>query len=158
MTGVEASQVLANIFRSVRFGAFFFQARNWDDTFGNPHRAQIPQSEFFGLFILTRLDKQLSIEQLEPTVSQSTVSPPPLTGVADGARGRARRGRQVGELGLRRLLNLRGGLPGKRARVLARAHGRARGRPASPPRPCRFFQKAPNVPLPQTCNFAVPLL
>ena len=49
-----------------------------DDTVGNPHRAQISQFEFFELIPLSRLDKQLSVEQFEATASQSTApSPPP---------------------------------------------------------------------------------
>ena len=49
-----------------------------DDTVGNPHRAQIFQFEFFELDLLSRLDKQVSAEQFEPTVSQSTVPSPLL--------------------------------------------------------------------------------
>ena len=47
-------------------------------TVGQLSRAQIVQFELFELILLLRLDKQFSIEQFEPTVSQSTV-PPPLT-------------------------------------------------------------------------------
>ena len=47
-----------------------------DDTVGNPHRAHF--SQFFKLIILLELDKQFSIEQFEPTVSQSTIPSPPL--------------------------------------------------------------------------------
>ena len=47
-----------------------------DDTVGNPHRAHFSPFELFELFLFLELDKQLSIEQFEPTVSQSTVSPP----------------------------------------------------------------------------------
>ena len=53
--------------------------RRGDDTVGSPHRAQIRQFELCELILLLRLDKQLSIEQFEPTVSQSTVPSPPLT-------------------------------------------------------------------------------
>ena len=49
-----------------------------DDTVGNPHRANIYQFELFELILLLKLDKQFSIEQFEPTVSQSTVSSPLL--------------------------------------------------------------------------------
>ena len=65
------------------------------DKVGNPHRVQKAQFEFVEfVFLLSRLDKQLSIEQFEPTVSQSTVSSPLLqqTGAKDpGAK------REVGE-------------------------------------------------------------
>ena len=50
-----------------------------DDTVGDPHRAGISQLELFELILLLKLDKYFSIEQFEPTVSQSTVSSPPLT-------------------------------------------------------------------------------
>ena len=40
-------------------------------------RAQISQFELFELIILLRLDKQFSIEQFEPTASQSAASSPP---------------------------------------------------------------------------------
>ena len=56
-----------------------------DDTVGNPHRAQIYQLELFQLFILLKVDKQLSIERFEPTVSQSTVSSPLLLVFCDGS-------------------------------------------------------------------------
>ena len=49
-----------------------------DDTVGNPHRAQIYQSEFFDLLLLLKLDKQFPVEQFEATASQSTVPPPPF--------------------------------------------------------------------------------
>ena len=52
------------------------------DTVGNPHRTQISQFELFELILLLKLDKQFSIEQFEPTVSQSTVPFPPLTNVS----------------------------------------------------------------------------
>ena len=39
-----------------------------DDTVGNPHRARISQFELFELILLLKLDKQLSIEEFEPTV------------------------------------------------------------------------------------------
>ena len=51
------------------------------DTLGNPHRAQIYQFELFELILCVNLDKQLSIEQFEATVSQSTV--PPLLKLAN---------------------------------------------------------------------------
>ena len=38
---------------------------------------EISQFEFFELIILSKLDKEFSIEQFEPTVSQSTVPSPP---------------------------------------------------------------------------------
>ena len=46
-----------------------------------PHRAQISEFELCELFVLLNLDKQFSIEsieQFEPTVSQSTVPSAPL--------------------------------------------------------------------------------
>ena len=55
--------------------------RRGNDTVGDPHRAEIHRFELFELFILLALDKQVSIEQFEPTVSQSTVSSPPLADV-----------------------------------------------------------------------------
>ena len=54
------------------------QIRKGDDTVGHPHRAQILQFELFELTLLLKLDKQLSIEQFEAAVSQSTVPSPPL--------------------------------------------------------------------------------
>ena len=51
--------------------------RRGDATVGNPHRAQIYQFESFELTLLLQLQKQLSIERFEPTVSQSTVPCPP---------------------------------------------------------------------------------
>ena len=50
-----------------------------DDTVGNPHRAQIVQCELFELVLLSKLDKQLPVEQFEATVSQSTVPSPVLS-------------------------------------------------------------------------------
>ena len=50
-----------------------------DNTIGNPHRAQISQVELFEIIILLKLGKQLSVEQFEATVSQSTVSSPRLS-------------------------------------------------------------------------------
>ena len=47
-----------------------------DDTIGSPHREQF---ELFELFLLVKLDNQLSIDRFEPTVVQSTVSSPLLT-------------------------------------------------------------------------------
>ena len=51
-----------------------------DDTVGKPHRVEICQFVFFEFVLLLSVNKQHSIEQVEPTVSQSTVSilPPPL--------------------------------------------------------------------------------
>ena len=49
-----------------------------DDTVGNPRRAQIFQFDFFELILLLTLDTPFSIERLEPTVSQSAASSPPL--------------------------------------------------------------------------------
>ena len=49
-----------------------------DDTVGNPHRAQIVQFELCELILLLKFDNKFSIEQFEPTVSQSTVSSPLL--------------------------------------------------------------------------------
>ena len=49
-----------------------------DDAVGSPHRTQIYEFELFKLFILLKLDQQFSIEQLEPTESQSAVYPPLL--------------------------------------------------------------------------------
>ena len=49
-----------------------------DDTVGDPHRARISQFEFFELSLLLKLDKRFPVEQLEATVSQSTVPPHPL--------------------------------------------------------------------------------
>ena len=49
----------------------------WDDTVGNPHRAQISQFELSELVLLLKLDKQLPVEQFEATVYQSTVPSPP---------------------------------------------------------------------------------
>ena len=50
-----------------------------DDTIGNPHRIQFHQFELFELLLLFKLDKQFPVEQFEATVSQSTVTSPPLT-------------------------------------------------------------------------------
>ena len=47
-----------------------------DDTVGHPHRSQNCQFELFELIISLKLDNKFSIEQFEPTVSQSTVSSP----------------------------------------------------------------------------------
>ena len=49
-----------------------------DDTVGNPHRAQIYQCELSELSLLLKLDKQLPVKRFEATVSQPTVSSPPL--------------------------------------------------------------------------------
>ena len=46
---------------------------------GSPHRAQISQIELFELILLSRLDKQLPVKQIEATASQSTV---PITAEA----------------------------------------------------------------------------
>ena len=51
--------------------------RRGDDTVGNPHRAQFFQFELFELILLLKLDRQFSVEQFEPSVSQSTVPSPP---------------------------------------------------------------------------------
>ena len=50
-----------------------------DDTVGNPHRAQICQSELFELILFLKLDKQLPVEQFEAVASQSIVPFPPLS-------------------------------------------------------------------------------
>ena len=61
-----------------------------DDAVGSPHRAQASRFALFelkflnsscsSLFSLLKLDDELSIERFEPTVSQSAVPSPPLTG------------------------------------------------------------------------------
>ena len=48
-----------------------------DDKVGNPHRTQIYRFELFELILLLELDKQFPVEQVEATVSQSTVPSPP---------------------------------------------------------------------------------
>ena len=48
-----------------------------DDTVGSPHRAQIYTFELFEFILLSNVDKQFSIEQVEPTA----VSSPPLSGL-----------------------------------------------------------------------------
>ena len=50
--------------------------RKGDDTVGNTHRAQIHKFELFVLILFLKVDRQLSIDQFEQTVSQSTVSSP----------------------------------------------------------------------------------
>ena len=45
--------------------------RKGDDAVGNPHRAQMSQSELFELVLLLKSDKQFPVEQFEATVSQS---------------------------------------------------------------------------------------
>ena len=65
-----------------------------DDTVGNPHRAQICQFELFEFILLLKVDNQFSIEQFEPTLSQSTVPSPtlrhaPLRRHRDGCAGAA---------------------------------------------------------------------
>ena len=50
-----------------------------DETVGNPYRAQIYRLELFEFILLLKLDKQLPVEQLEATLSQSTVPSTPLT-------------------------------------------------------------------------------
>ena len=50
-----------------------------DDTVGDPHRSKMSQFELFELILLLKLDNQFSVEQFEPTVSQSTVPSPLLT-------------------------------------------------------------------------------
>ena len=49
--------------------------RRGDETVVNPHRAKTFQFEFFNRILWFKLDNQSSIEQFEPTGSQSTVSP-----------------------------------------------------------------------------------
>ena len=51
-----------------------------DDTAGSPHRARISQLELLELILLLKFDKQFPVEQLEATVSQSTVPSPHLKG------------------------------------------------------------------------------
>ena len=53
-----------------------------DDMVGNPHRAQIIEFELFEFIIVMKLDKQLSVERFEPTVSWSIVPSPPSQHVA----------------------------------------------------------------------------
>ena len=48
-----------------------------EDTLGNPHQGQVSQSELCEFILSLKLDKQLSIEQFEATLSQSTVPSPP---------------------------------------------------------------------------------
>ena len=59
------------------WGTMGAMIRRGDATVGNPNRAQIYKFELFEFIILFKLAKQFSIEQFEPTVSQSTVSSPP---------------------------------------------------------------------------------
>ena len=68
-----------------------------DDTVGNPRRAQTLQFEPFELILLSKLGKQLPVEQFEATVSRTTA-------LLQGRRGSRREGgeqeqggRQVGE-------------------------------------------------------------
>ena len=49
-----------------------------DDTVGTPHRAQSSQFELFELILLLKVDKQITVEQFEATVSQSAVPSPLL--------------------------------------------------------------------------------
>ena len=49
-----------------------------DDSVGSPHGAQISQFELLELILLLILNKQFRVEQLEATVSQSTVPSTPL--------------------------------------------------------------------------------
>ena len=73
------------------------QFERGDDTIGNHHQAQISQFELFELFLLLKLDNQFSIEQFEPTVSQSTVSSPsPPPSIAPGPRASRAGGRSRG--------------------------------------------------------------
>ena len=51
--------------------------RRGDDVVGNPHRAQISQSELFELTLVSKVSKQFPVERFEATVSQSTVPSPP---------------------------------------------------------------------------------
>ena len=60
-----------------------------DDAVGSPHRAQIVSFELFELVLLLESDKQFPVEQFEATVSQPTVSFPPLR-CASGSTGRRR--------------------------------------------------------------------
>ena len=53
--------------------------RRGDDTVEHPHRAQICHFELFEFLLLLNVDKQFSIEQFEPTESQSTAASPPVT-------------------------------------------------------------------------------
>ena len=48
------------------------------DTVGSPRRARISQFELFELILLSKLDRRYPVEQLEATVSQSTVPSPLL--------------------------------------------------------------------------------
>ena len=57
-----------------------------DGTVGDSHGAQISQFEFFELILLLKLDKQLPVEQIEATVSQSTVPSPLLLNVTKYGR------------------------------------------------------------------------
>ena len=45
---------------------------------GNPHPAQNVEFELSELILLLKLDKQFTVEQVEATLSQSTVPSPPL--------------------------------------------------------------------------------
>ena len=69
------------LYHSLCYTMFFLipttEVWRWDDTVGNPRRAQISQFELFELSLLT-LDTHFSIEQFEPMISQSTVSSPLL--------------------------------------------------------------------------------
>ena len=65
----EIEYVEKQVFAAAVFG-------RGDDTVGNPHRARISQFELFELILLSTIYKLFSIEQFEPTVSQSTVSSP----------------------------------------------------------------------------------
>ena len=51
--------------------------RSWPAPSAASTNTEIDQFELFELFILLEVDNQLSIEQVEPTVSQSTVFAPP---------------------------------------------------------------------------------
>ena len=54
----------------------YIYTHTYDDTVGNPRRAQICQFELFELVLLLKFDKQFPAEQFEATVSQSTVPSP----------------------------------------------------------------------------------
>ena len=56
-----------------------------DDTVGHPHRANILQFELLELSLLSKVYKRFSIEQCEPTASQSTVPFSPLSTVSSNS-------------------------------------------------------------------------
>ena len=71
--------------RSTRAYYMNIAATRRPPSLGNPHRAQISQFKLFELIILLKLDKEFSIEQIEATVSQSTVPCPHLNDDNDNA-------------------------------------------------------------------------